>query len=86
MINNARDSKRKEENIMPYVLATIGALAETGASTVNLDFSDALTTSLTGILADYGKYALIAIPIGLSIWGAPKAISMVKRFFNSLSR
>lgn len=72
---------------MPYILTTIGALAETGAtSTVNLDFSDALTTSLTGILTDYGKYALIAIPIGLSIWGAPKAISMVKRFFNSLSR
>lgn len=51
-----------------------------------LDFSEALTTSLNGILADYGKYALIAIPIGLAIWGAPKALQMVKRFFSALSR
>lgn len=71
---------------MPNVLATIGALAETGATTVSLDFSDALTTSLNGILTDYGKYAVIAIPIGLSIWGAPKAIILVKRFFNALTK
>ena len=66
---------------MPYMLA------ETGAETSTvLDFSDALTTALGNISGDFAKYALIAIPIGLAIWGAPKAIGMVKKFFSALSR
>ncbi len=71
---------------MPYALATVAALAETGTGAVSLDFSDALTTALGNISGDFGKYALIAIPIGLAIWGAPKAIGMVKKFFSALSR
>lgn len=71
---------------MPYVLATIGALAETGASTAVIDFSEPLTTSLNGILADYSKYAAIAVPIAFAIWGAPKAIILIKRFFNALTK
>lgn len=70
---------------MPYVLATIGALAETGASTALIDFSEPLTTALSGIQTDYGKYAAIAVPIAFTIWGAPKAIILVKRFFNALT-
>lgn len=70
---------------MPYVLATIGALAETGVSTAVIDFSEPLTTSLNAILADYAKYAAIAVPIAFAIWGAPKAIILIKRFFNALT-
>lgn len=62
-------------------------LAEAGVSTAAaIDFSDALTTSLNSIQGDYAKYALIAIPVGLTIWGAPKAIGLVKRFFSALTR
>lgn len=61
-------------------------LAEAAGAATTIDFSDALTTSLSGIQADYVKYALIAIPVGLAIWGAPKALQMVKKFFSALSR
>lgn len=74
---------------MPYILTTIGALAGEGAApavTTTIDFSEMLTTSLNGILGDFGKYAMIAGAVGLTIWGAPKAIQLVKKFFNALSR
>ncbi|MCM1237627.1 MAG: hypothetical protein NC489_46790 [Ruminococcus flavefaciens] len=64
------------------------ALAEGTVNTelASLDFSDALTTSFNAISASYGKYILIAIPIGLGIWGAPMALKLVKKFFSSLTR
>lgn len=72
---------------MLYILATIGALTSEGATAVTtIDFTDMLTTSLNGILGDFGKYAMIAGAVGLTIWGAPKAIQLVKKFFNALSR
>lgn len=63
----------------------LAILTTEGASTLEFDFSDALTTALTNISTGFGKYVLIAIPIGLGIWGAPKAIQIVKRFFNALT-
>lgn len=63
---------------------TVMALTE-GATAVSLDFSDALSTALGSIQTDFAKYALIAIPVGLAIWGAPKAVRMVMKFFNSLT-
>lgn len=59
-------------------------MAVTGATTA-LDFSDALSTSLGTIQGDFAKYAVIAIPVGLAIWGAPKAVRLVMKFFNSLT-
>lgn len=59
-------------------------LAETGVST--LDFSETFTTALNGISSDFAKYALIAVPIGIGIWAAPKVIKMVMKFFNALTR
>lgn len=58
--------------------------AAEGAATA-LDFTDAFTTALTGIQADFVKYALIAIPIGLAIWAGPQVIKIVMRFFKSLT-
>ena len=60
---------------------------EAGVSTgsLALDFSDALTSSLSGISADYAKYVLIAFPVGFAIWAAPKAIRLVMKFFNALT-
>lgn len=60
------------------------ALAEGTVQTI--DFSEAFTTALNAIQGDFSKYAGIAIGVGLTIWGAPKAIQMVKRFFNALTR
>lgn len=62
----------------------IPALLESGVST-SLDFSNAITTSLNGISADFAKYALIAVPIALGIWAAPKVIKIVMKFFNALT-
>lgn len=60
------------------------AEAAVDASTA-LDFSEPLTTALGNVASTFGKYALIAIPIGLGIWAAPKAIRIVMKFFNSLT-
>ncbi|MCM1264340.1 MAG: hypothetical protein NC313_16640 [Butyrivibrio sp.] len=66
---------------MPLSLLEAGAEA---ASTA-IDFTDAFTSSVTGIQADFVKYALIAIPVGLAIWAAPQVIKLVKTFFKSLT-
>lgn len=66
---------------MPYIFALTGGEAVADA----LDFSDALTTSLGGVSTSFGKYAIIAIPIALAIWAAPKAVRIVMKFFNSLT-
>lgn len=65
-----------------------GALTGEGAGTAvtTIDFTDMLTTSLNGISADFGKYAMVAGATALAIWGAPKAIMLVKKFFTALSR
>lgn len=62
----------------------IYGLLESGAST-SLDFTNALTTSLNGISGDFAKYAMIAVPIALSIWAGPKVIKIIMRFFSSLT-
>lgn len=49
-----------------------------------IDFSEALTTALSGIQGDFVKYAGIAIGVGFAIWAAPQAIRLVKKFFKSL--
>ncbi|MBD5524023.1 MAG: hypothetical protein HDR04_06320 [Lachnospiraceae bacterium] len=58
---------------------------EAGATAVSLDFSDALTSSLNGISSDFAKYALVAVPIAIGIWAAPRVIRIVMRFFSSLT-
>lgn len=66
---------------MPYIFA----LATEGAADAALDFSEPLTSALGNVASSFGKYALIAIPIGLGIWAAPKAVKMIMKFFNSLT-
>lgn len=58
-------------------------LASAGVSAI--DFSDALTAGLNVVQSDYAKYAVIAIPVALAIWAAPKAVRLVMKFFNSLT-
>lgn len=63
-----------------------GVMALTGGTTpASLDFSDTITSSLNGISADFAKYAVIAVPIALGIWAAPRVIRIVMRFFSSLT-
>lgn len=66
-------------------MGMLAMLSTEVASGLDFDFSDALTTALTNISSGFGKYVLIAIPIGLAIWGAPKGIQLVKKFFNALT-
>lgn len=63
----------------------VPALLEAGVTT-SLDFSQVLTTSLNGIHDDFVKYAMIAIPVALTIWAGPKVIKIVMNFFSSLTR
>lgn len=70
---------------MPYnfVLAS----AETGSTPAfTIDFGPMLETALNAITSDFGKYAMVAGAAALAVWGAPKAIQMVKKFFTALSR
>lgn len=67
----------------PFIAAIAAEGAASGATT--LDFSEALTNALNGVSAGFGKYVLIAIPIGLGIWAGPKAIKLVMKFFNALT-
>lgn len=57
----------------------------TQAAVSTIDFTEAFTNALNGISADFGKYALIVVPIGLGIWAAPKVIRLATKFFNSLA-
>lgn len=61
-------------------------LSEGTSAASALDFTEPFTTALNGISSDFAKYALIAIPIALSIWAGPKVIKIVMKFFNSLTR
>ena len=69
---------------MPQLMYQVSTFA-LNAEAVSLDFSDALTTALNSIKGDFGKYAAIAIGAGLAIWGAPKAIKLVMKFFSALT-
>lgn len=72
---------------MPFALMNL-IFALTGgevAADAALDFSEPLTSALGNVASSFGKYALIAIPIGLGIWAAPKAVKMIMKFFNSLT-
>ena len=75
--------ERKEEKHMMTMFAT-STLAEGAAS--GIDFTEAFTTAINNIQTSYAGLATIAIGVGLTIWGAPKAIQLVKRFFSSLTR
>ena len=72
---------------MPYLLTMIGALAETGVEAVtSIDFGPMLKSSLDLIISDFAKYAMVAGASALVVWGAPKALLMVKKFFTAVSR
>lgn len=60
-------------------------LTSEAAGALSLDFSDVLTTALNGISGDFAKYAMIAVPIAVGIWAAPKVIKIVMKFFNALT-
>jgi hypothetical protein len=44
-----------------------------------VEISDALTTGLAGYTGELTAVAAIAVPILLSLWGAPKAVVFFKR-------
>lgn len=73
---------------MPYILTTIGALSTEGAAdaVTTIDFSPMLQSALNAITSDFAKYAMVAGAAALVVWGAPKALVMVKKFFTAVSR
>lgn len=74
---------------MPYILSfLIGALTGEGAGTsvVSIDFKDMLTGAVNLITSDFAKYAAVAGTAAFAVWAAPKAIVMVKKFFNAVAR
>lgn len=74
---------------MPFITTMIAALTTEGAgdaSAFKIDFGPMLETALGAITSDFGKYAMVAGAAGLAVWGAPKALQMVKKFFAALSR
>lgn len=73
---------------MPYISITIAALTTEGAGVTvpSIDFSPMLDAVLAGITSDFAKYAMVAGASALAVWGAPRALIMVKKFFSALSR
>lgn len=77
---------------MPWILnaygVLVGALTGEGAGTsvVSIDFTDMLKGAVNQITGDFGTYAAIAGTAAFAVWAAPKAIVMVKKFFNAVSR
>ncbi|MCX4274102.1 MAG: hypothetical protein OSJ71_17915 [Acetatifactor sp.] len=76
---------------MPYILFTlIGVLSggDAGVTDVvtSIDFTPMLQKMLDLITSDFAKYALVAGGAALTVWGAPKALMMAKKFFTALSR
>lgn len=66
---------------MPMFLTSV---LEEGA-VASIDFTEAFTAALTNIQTAFVALAGVAIGIGLGIWGAPKAVQLVKKFFTSLT-
>lgn len=70
-----------------YTLANALLTADgTGDAVTAIDFGPMLDTVIAAITGDFAKYALVAGAAALTIWGAPKALVMVKKFFSALSR
>lgn len=71
---------------MPIVLMYLIFALTGGASVASgIDFTEAFTSALNNIQSSFAALAAIAIGVGLAIWGAPKAIQLVKKFFTSLT-
>lgn len=48
--------------------------------------SDALSTAFNSVTSDFSDYALIAIPIALTIFAIPFGVKLVMKLFKSLAR
>lgn len=74
---------------MPKIYALGNALLTadgTEGAGMSIDFGPMLDTVLAAITSDFAKYAMVAGAAALTVWGAPKALVMVKKFFSALSR
>lgn len=76
---------------MPYILFTLigvlnGGDAGVADAVTGIDFTPMFQSMLDLITGDFAKYALVAGGAALTVWGAPKALMLAKKFFNALSR
>ena len=70
---------------MPQVLATDASAAVTTVSLLTDDLVKAFGDCLTAIGSDVMKFVVIALPVGLAIFGLFKAIRLGMSFFNSIA-
>lgn len=70
---------------MPQVLATDASAAATTVSLLSDDLVKAFGDCLTSIGSDVMKFVVIALPVGLAIFGLFKAVRLGMNFFNSIA-
>lgn len=70
---------------MPQILATDAGAAATTVSLLSDDLVKAFSDCLTAIGSDVTKFIVIALPVGLAIFGLFKAVRLGMNFFNSIA-
>lgn len=70
---------------MPQVLASGADAAVTTVTLLSDDLVKAFGDCLTAIGGDVTKFVVIALPVGLAIFGLFKAVRLGMNFFNSIA-
>lgn len=70
---------------MPQILAADAGAASASVSLLTDDLVNAFGDCLTAISSDVIKFVVLALPVGLAIFGLFKAIRLGMNFFNSIA-
>lgn len=62
-----------------------GTVTTTVVSLFNDDLLKVFSDCITGVSSDFMKFVLIALPVGLAIFGFSKAVRLGMNFFNSIA-
>lgn len=62
-----------------------GTATTTVVSLFNDDLLKVFSDCITGVSSDFMKFVLIALPVGLAIFGFSKAVRLGMNFFNSIA-
>lgn len=70
---------------MPQVLATGADATTTTVSLLTDDLVNAFGDCIAAVGSDVMKFVVIALPVGLAIFGLFKAVRLGMNFFNSIA-
>lgn len=70
---------------MPQILAADASAATTTVSLLSDDLVKVFGDCLATIGSDVTKFIVIALPVGLAIFGLSKAVRLGMNFFNSIA-